>query len=243
MNLFRAFRSELIKVRHTSFWSVHIGMPVIGALLFTVYHLLYDSTADEKKLQMMLELTATVFPLLIGIIVSLNVASEEKVSLYSPLLGASNRQRLLAAKLTFLYGAGVLALFGLFLLFLLSARLLGIAGAICPKTLLLAASEIACSNLIIYILHLFLSLKFGLGLSLFCGVFESLQCILYSNIDLTGVARYIPFAWSINRLKDVLHDRLLAHRAERIVTILLTIGGLLLLFLWFSRWEGRRNKE
>ena len=86
MNLFRTFRSELIKVRHTSFWSVHIGMPVIGALLFTVYYLLYGSIADEKKLQMMLELTATVFPLLIGVIVSLNVASEEKVSLTSPCL-------------------------------------------------------------------------------------------------------------------------------------------------------------
>ena len=49
---FRADKSEAYL-----FWSVHIGMPVIGALLFTVYYLLYDSTADEKKLQMMLELT------------------------------------------------------------------------------------------------------------------------------------------------------------------------------------------
>ena len=243
MNLFRAFRSELIKVRHTSFWSVHIGMPVIGALLFTVYYLLYDSTADEKKLQMILELTATVFPLLISVIVSLNVASEEKVSLYSPLLGASNRQLLLAAKLTFLYGAGVLALFGLFLLFLLSARLLGIAGAVCPKTLLLAASEIACSNLIIYILHLFLSLKFGLGLALFCGVFESLQCILYSNIELKGIARYIPFSWSMNWVKYILSRQIFNYGTEKIWIAALTTGGLLLTLLWFSHWEGRKNYE
>ena len=62
----------------------------------------------------------------------------------------------------------------------------------------------AFCNLIIYILHLFLSFKFGLGLSLFWGVFESLQCILYSNIELKGVARYIPFAWSMNWVQDIL---------------------------------------
>ena len=48
------------------------------------------------------------------------------------------------------------------------------------------------------------SFKFGLGLSLFWGVFESLQCILYSNIELKGLARYIPFAWSMNWVQDIL---------------------------------------
>jgi len=36
-----------------------------------------------------------------------------------------------------------------------------------------AAAGMAFCNLIIYILHLFLSFKFGLGLSLFWGVFET----------------------------------------------------------------------
>ena len=110
-------------------------------------------------------------------------------------------------------------------------------------TLTRAAVGIAFCNLIIYALHLFLSLKFGLGISLFWGVFESLQCILYSNIELNGIARYIPFAWSMNWLQDILNDRFFNHGTEWIGIAVLTIGGLLLIFLWFSHWEGRKNYE
>ena len=60
-------------------------------------------------------------------------------------------------------------------------HLLGMADTVQLGMLIGAAAGMAFCNLIIYILHLFLSFKFGLGLSLFWGVFESLQCILYSN--------------------------------------------------------------
>lgn len=99
------------------------------------------------------------------------------------------------------------------------------------------------TNFIIYILHLFLSFKFGLGLSLFWGVFESLQCILYSNIELKGLARYIPFAWSMNWVQDILSRQIFNYGTEKIWIAALTTGGLLLTLLWFSHWEGRKNYE
>ena len=107
----------------------------------------------------------------------------------------------------------------------------------------LGAAGMAFCNLIIYILHLFLSFKFGLGLSLFWGVFESLQCILYSNIELKGVARYIPFAWSMNWVQDILSRQIFNYGTEKIWIAALTTGGLLLTLLWFSHWEGRKNYE
>ena len=106
-----------------------------------------------------------------------------------------------------------------------------------------AAAGMAFCNFIIYILHLFLSFKFGLGLSLFWGVFESLQCILYSNIELKGVARYIPFAWSMNWVQDILSRQIFNYGTEKIWIAALTTGGLLLTLLWFSHWEGRKNYE
>ena len=106
-----------------------------------------------------------------------------------------------------------------------------------------AAVGIAFCNVIIYILHLFLSFKFGLGISLFWGVFESLQCVLYSNIELKGIARYIPFAWSMNWIKDILNRQLFTYGAEKIGIAALTIGSFLLILLWFSHWEGRKSYE
>ena len=73
MGLLGAVHSEFVKVKHTPFWTIHLCLPILGALLFTVYYILYGNTADYKKLKMILELTATVFPLLTSVVVSLNL--------------------------------------------------------------------------------------------------------------------------------------------------------------------------
>lgn len=209
MGFIYALRSEQEKTKHTSFWAIHFCVPVMGALLFLAYYSLYASTADSKKLKMILEITTTFFPLLISVIVGLNVTLEEKASHFQTLLAVPNRHKNMLAKLTYLYGSGVFALFFLFLLFVIGIHLLGMADTVQLGMLIGAAAGMAFCNFIIYILHLFLSFKFGLGLSLSWGVFESLQCILYSNIELKGVARYIPFAWSMNWVQDNMHDRII----------------------------------
>ena len=138
---------------------------------------------------------------------------------------------------------GVIALFSLFLFFVLGTYLLGVLETVQLSRLVQSVVGIAFFNLIIYILHLFLSLKFGFGISLFWGVFESLQCILYSNIALNGIGRYIPFAWATNWIQDILNNKLTNHTMEWLLIAALTIGCLLLTLVWFSHWEGRKNYE
>lgn len=83
MGFLGAVHSELVKTKHTPFRIIHLCVPVMGALLFVVYYFLYGSTADGKKLKMILELTATVFPLLISVIVGLNITLEERLPISS----------------------------------------------------------------------------------------------------------------------------------------------------------------
>ena len=59
MGFIYALRSEQEKTKHTSFWAIHFCVPVMGALLFLAYYSLYASTADSKKLKMILEITTT----------------------------------------------------------------------------------------------------------------------------------------------------------------------------------------
>ena len=183
------------KTKHTSFLGYFIFcVPLWGHCYFLLTIPCMPAPQTVKKLKMILEITTTFFffPLLISVIVGLNVALEEKASHFQTLLAVPNRHKNMLAKLTYLYGSGVFALFFLFLLFVIGIHLLGMADTVQLGMLIGAAAGMAFCNFIIYILHLFLSFKFGLGLSLFWGVFESLQCILYSNIELKGVARYIP---------------------------------------------------
>ena len=83
MGFIYALRSEQEKTKHTSFWAIHFCVPVMGALLFLAYYSQYASTADSKKLKMILEITTTFFPLLISVIVGLNVALEEQTQKYA----------------------------------------------------------------------------------------------------------------------------------------------------------------
>ena len=243
MGVIDAIRSEREKVKHTSFGMLHLCLPILGESIFIIYYFFYCNMEDEKKLKMILELTATVFPLLISGIVSLNITLEERAAHFQTLLAEPSRCNIIIAKLMYIYCMGIFALFILFLLFILGLHLLEIADTLQVAILIKAVLGIACCNFIIYILHLFLSFKFGLGVSLFWGVFESLQCILYSNVELKGMARYIPFSWSINWIQDILQYQFSVHITEWIWIAMLTLGSVVLILLWFSHWEGRKNYE
>lgn len=240
MGLVAAVRSERIKVRHTAFAAIHWIMPLLGAVLFFGYYMLYGNQNEYRKLNLMLEITATVFPVLISIVVGLNIVLEEKTSYFQSLLAVPKRETLLLAKLLVLYGAGGEALLFLFTMFGIGIGGLGLIEQLPVGTLLAAVLGMAFCNFVIYIFHLFLSLKFGLGVSLFWGAFESLQCILYSNIELCGIWRYIPFSWSVNWAHDILQDNFVSHAMEWGLIIALSFGILIVMLKWFSCWEGRK---
>lgn len=242
MKFLFAVRSETAKLRHTPFWGLHCVMPLLGAVLFVLYYLLYPDTDGYQKLRLILELTATFFPILISIVVGLAITLEEKASHFHILLSAPGRRKILLAKLFVLYGFGAAALAALFGLFWLGTAITGLSGAVPAKLMIQAVLGIAYGSLVLYILHLFLNLKFGLGISLFWGVFESLQAILYSNIKLHGNGRYIPFSWTVNWIQDVMNDELAEHMAEWILTAILTACILAVVMEWFAHWEGRKNE-
>ena len=78
---------------------------------------------------------------MISVIVGLNVALEEKASHFQTLLAVPNRHKNMLAKLTYLYGSGVFALF--FLLFVIGIHLLGMADTVQLGMLIGAAAGMA----------------------------------------------------------------------------------------------------
>ena len=72
---------------------------------------------------------------------------------------------------------------------------------------------------------------------------ESLQVIMYSNIVLEGVWKYIPFAWAIDLSRYVLDDKLSLHKNEVFIMGLITIIAFIAMTFWISQWEGRKNDD
>lgn len=243
MNLYRAMRSELVKLHHTPFIFIHILVPIAGGLLFTSYFAMYQSVSDYNRFKLVFEIIITFFPLLISIITGLNTLSEDHTSHLQVMLAIPNRKTVFCGKLFVLLGSGVLSFIGMVVLFSGLVTLNGLISYIPVLMLLKMTAVITFGNIIIYIFHLFIGLKWGLGASLFLGVFESLQVILYSNITLSGGWKYIPFAWAIELSHYVSDGELICHTNEFIIMAIFTIIALVAAVFWISQWEGKKNND
>lgn len=237
-----AICSEFIKLRHTAYWMIHTLVPLAGAILFVFYFVFYSSVDSFEKLKLTMELTAMVFPLLISGIVGMNISQEERSSHFQNLLAVPNRKKAFLSKLTAHFLSGMISLTMLFLIFGIGVNI-GSNEFFSWKLLLLTFPGVAFSSLVLYVLHLFLNLKFGLGISLFWGVFECLQCILYGNIELHGLWRCIPFSWSVNWINEIFSGQLSEQSAEWITNGILAGCILSAVLYWFTHWEGRKNYE
>ena len=232
--------AEIIKLRRTPFFWCHLLFPVAGALIFGYYVTSYVTQSEINRLRLILEITATVFPILASIMTGITVAPEEATGFYT-LLSEEKRGRAIFTKLFFLWGMGALALLLLAVCFGAFSLLFESAGGY--GRFVLALSGMAVWAVVLYVFHLFLNLRYGIGLSVFFGVFESLQAIIYSNITLKGIFWYLPFAWQINWIKDVLQQGVNRHTAEWGVCALLTMTVIVVFVQWFLRWEGRKVYE
>lgn len=236
MRTIALIRADFMKQRHTPYFCIHSVIPVTGAILFVFYFLYYQNVDELKKICFLLELTAMVFPLLISIIVGLNIMQEERASHFQNLMMVPERKKILLAKFTALYLSGISSLVLLFTLFVIGVGM-SQTEMIPWRLLMQSVLGLAMNSLVIYALHLFFSLKFGLGLSVFLGVFECLQCILYSNIELHGLWRYIPFSWSVNWVHDVLNGRLVSNTVQWILIAVLSVGFLWVMVFLSKRYE------
>ena len=92
MTLYRAIRSESVKLRHTSLVWIHIFVPIAGAMLFASYFSLYNSQPVYDRYKLIFEITATFFPILISIITGLNTFMEDHTAHSQTILSVPDRK-------------------------------------------------------------------------------------------------------------------------------------------------------
>ena len=233
-------QSEMVKMRHSIIGLLHIFMPVLGAVVFLSYFAMYPEKDSLWKCNFFAEVTASLFPILISIIVAINISYEETPSHFYAILAVSDRKKILLGKLISLYVLGIIAFAGLCIV--VGAGMLALGA---EKRIIVLLFKIylgmAVTILFSYILHLFCNLKSGMGISLTIGILESMQCILYSNISLPKMFWFNPFAWTIEWIQQVMQKQFFLDAAIQ-VFLILTIA-LFAVLNWFLHWEGRKGYE
>jgi lantibiotic protection ABC transporter MutG family permease subunit len=103
----------------------------------------------------------------------------------------------------------------------------------------------------IYILHLFVSLRYGRGTSIGLGIVES----LISALALTGLGDgkwyYIPCTWSARLCDNLVYTWLnpsidFGYKEIQkcvIIAVPSTTAAFIISLFWFKSWEGRKSYE
>lgn len=244
--LYRSLKSDFYKLKSTLVLKLHIGIPLLMCVLFLGYFSITNYKV-ESMVSAYLEVLAVGFPFIISVMTSMITDQEEKAGEFQNLLASTkNKLATYFSKLILLL---LLSIFSISIaVFIFSAFIKGMSIEFYFKYIL----YITFSNIFIYILHLFISLKYGRGLSICIGLAGSLISALMLTGLGEGVWVYTPWAWGA-RLCDYnmfigIDINLVSTISPIISRVLKTISVytvliIILSALWFKNWEGRKVYE
>lgn len=247
--LTKQITSDGIKLRRTPFFVLHIIIPIIGICAFSLYQ--STSIYDPNKFAInYFQVLTLVYPLIAAWICSIVTEQEIEAGGGFFLLSTPSRSKILFSKLFYLL------LFGIVACFLATFGFHGIMMLIEPKFSLLISTTLLMTLLIggcsifEYLFHTWLGLRFSRNVSF---AFASAE-ILLAALMLTGLGNgiwfFIPSAWGVRMI-----NLLAKYLTQGTITILSTIQFSIVtaiivtllmsafLFLWFRRWDGRKQTE
>ena len=237
MSIINALKMEIIKLRKTGFWILQLVWIIGVTFLLDGYFVLYSGRDVVSRVKLIYEFMGLLVPIFACITVAFLLKMEEQISSMYLLLGVQKRSRVMIAILILSWMGCVIQV----AVQTISLLILGVRSPEMIKLLLVMNLGIIILSLFFYGFHIFLHLKFGIGISLFFGVFECMQMVMYSNIVLKGNFRFIPFAWIMEWKTGVLAGNIKEQSGFWIICLILLAFSLGLFFMWFEHWEGKKN--
>lgn len=247
----RIWISDFLKIRRTPLLWVHLLLPLLAAGGMVGY----ASISPLNTLNMTviyMELLGVALPLVIGVVTGMVTEQEAAAGGFQNLLtGPSPKWLALLSKLCLLILMSLVSLllavggFGAGLTFISNRE------ASPWNFYLLAACVLAGSSIILYIVHLVISLRFGQGASIGLGITGSLLAALLLTGLGDGIWTFMPHSWPA-RLSVIwvlyAGDPSVSGSSNTGVcnvlwTGTLSMSGLFLLACtWFTLWEGRKSE-
>lgn len=258
MQIFRLMKSDFLKMKHTSFYLIHICVPFIGILMFLKYYS-FSSWSTINKINGYLESISIIFPVLIGVVCSMVIEQEVMAGKFKEMLSIEyGKGKSLLSKILVLLFLSlcslILAIGGFFLGFqyVLKQNVLPL-GFYINVTFIIFGAQI-----FLYLFHLWLTIKFGSGASIGMGIFETLfSALLITGLG-DGIWQWIPCGWSVkfcnnffikepgsvdvfNKMASI--NTMISNNAVGVRNcVIFTIVFAILFAVWFDFFEGRGEK-
>lgn len=244
--LYKNVKSDLIKFKRTPILYIHILIPIIGASLFLLYYSV-SSWNNATKVASYFQTLAIVFPLLIGIITGIIVEQEEQAGNFQNMFIILKRKIIsYCSKLL------VLLLLSMFSIIIATFTFAFVFKNYSLEFYTKLVLSLFIGNIFLYILHLFISFKFGKGASIGLGIAGVLIAALMETGLGDGIWEYIPWAWAVRfsgfsilmELNQLDLNNILPMVSKGIVVLITSVFiGLTFSICWFNRWEGRKSHD
>lgn len=268
--LINYIRADFIKMKHLSILVAHIAIPIGTATAFLMYYA-YANWDEYSKVATYYQVLGMGFPTLIGLFCAMLAEQELSAGNFQNILSALKRPIAFFSKLLvlILFGMGAVLLasvmFGMGYFFLLGQQYIRYS------LYIEAAFMMMGSNIFLYILHMFLALRFNKGVTIGLGVVESLLSALFLTGLGDGIWIFVPAAWA-NRFITIfllqristydiinagsaqpkisyvdlqkLHSSIVTDwKAAIVICAVITVGGISAFGVWACRWDGICGSE
>lgn len=248
--LFLCMKADFLKIKHTSLGAVHLAVPMVMACVFLLYYSV-SPWSDFGKVQAFFQIMGMGYPFLIGVFCAIIAEQESFAGGCQAMLSAADRRITFSSKLLLLVLMGMFStvlasvMFGTVYCWGMNRQAVGYS------FYWIGAGVMIGGNLFLYILHLFLALRFNKGVTIGTGIVES----LLSALCLTGLGDavwvYIPAAWANRMVSCIMYlcsetgGRAADTGIGRAVVIcgIVTVAASVCYEIWACRWDGTSGNE
>lgn len=241
-------KADFIKTKHLSILIAHIAIPIGTAAAFLAYYA-YAPWDGYTKVATYYQVLGVGFPTLIGLFCAMLAEQELAAGTFQNILSTSKRPIAFFSKLLvlILFGMGAVlfasAMFGTGYFFFLGQQYIKYSFYI------EAAFVMMGSNIFLYILHLFLALRFNKGVTIGLGIVESLLSALFLTGLGDGIWIFVPAAWAGRFITIFLqrigtYDIIITYwKAAIVICAVMTVAGISAFGVWACRWDGIYGNE
>ncbi|MHC5227726.1 lantibiotic immunity ABC transporter MutG family permease subunit [Enterococcus sp. LJL99] len=248
-NLKRLLYSDLLKLKRTPFFILHLLIPFLGITVFLGYLVTTKRPAALFSINFYQVLT-WVYPIVATGLCTLVTNQEIEAGGGFFLLSLPSRSQGLLSKLLFLLFGGLVSCLLIALGFHFGSVLMDSSTAFPLYLSLLLTFIVWSCSLFQYLLHTWIGLRFGQTVNYVTAAVS----FLLSALLLTGLGEkiwfFFPSAWGIRLIPLVSHVFLVSNQATPVnlttgflFMMIDTLLGMILLFIWVRKWEGRQLEE
>ena len=252
-SLVHSLQAEFQKTKRLSIRVMHLTIPVGVAVVFSAYYM-YAPWNPYEKVAAYFQILGIGFPFLIGLFCAMTSEQEQTAGGFQEMLAVHGRGNAFWGKLL------LLMLMGLFSVCLASL----LFGAGCPKKMqsvlfvdcrqvFLFYVKLALllwgSSLFLYIMHLFLALRFSRSVSMVLGIMESLISALFLTGMGDGIWMLVPASWAsrmVTMLMAIESGTGFLREEFKMamgICVLSTAAGAACFSVWCRRWEGKSGND